>query len=512
MAHVEETLVHPRVSRRRALGALGAMATLAIPGCASIAPASPQAQPPETPREFRGAWIASVANIDWPSHPGLAAEAQRDEARELVQVARRTGLNALILQVRPAADALYDSRLEPWSEYLTGEQGRAPQPLYDPLSFWIDEAHRAGIELHAWFNPYRARHSSARGPLAASHVANTHPGSVRPYGDMLWLDPGDPLAAELALAAILDVVRRYDVDGVHVDDYFYPYPVKGPAGEDVPFPDDESWSRYAGPLTRAQWRRANVDAFIERLYAQVRAESPHVRVGISPFGIGRPDRRPAGVAGFSQYDAIFADVERWLESGWMDYLAPQLYWKTDTPGQPFVPLLQYWQAQNTKGRHVWPGLFTSRIEASGESWKPEDITGQIDLARACDAGGHIHFSMTALAQDRRGIAERLRALYATPALVPAAPWLARAKPPAPSVGARIDPASPSGLRIAPASGEPPWLVAAWALYGDAWRFSVLPRGEGSVAREESGKALRDLVVSSVDRVGIESDRVRIAIA
>ena len=213
-------MVRARVSRRRALEAFGAIAASAFSGCSVVAPTSTPGEPPPAPREFRGAWIASVANIDWPSRPGLPAEAQRDEARELVRIARRTGLNALILQVRPAADALYASRLEPWSEYLTGEQGRPPQPPYDPLAFWIDEAHRAGIELHAWFNPYRVRHPSARGPLASGHVANTHPESVRPYGDMLWLDPGDPLAAELALAAILDVVRRYDVDGVHVDDYF----------------------------------------------------------------------------------------------------------------------------------------------------------------------------------------------------------------------------------------------------------------------------------------------------
>ena len=505
-------MVRARVSRRRALGAFGAIAASAFSGCSVVAPTSTPGEPPPAPREFRGAWIASVANIDWPSRPGLPAEAQRDEARELVRIARRTGLNALILQVRPAADALYASRLEPWSEYLTGEQGRPPQPPYDPLAFWIDEAHRAGIELHAWFNPYRVRHPSARGPLASGHVANTHPESVRSYGDMLWLDPGDPLAAELALAAILDVVRRYDVDGVHVDDYFYPYPVKGPAGDDIPFPDDETWSRYAGPLSRAQWRRANVDAFIERLYARVRAESPHVRVGISPFGLGRPDRRPAGVSGFSQYDAIYADVETWLENGWMDYLAPQLYWKSDSPGQPFATLLQYWQAQDTAGRHVWPGLFTSRIEAAGESWKPEDITVQVELARAGNSGGHIHFSIAALAQDRRGIAERLRAMYATPALVPATAWLARGAPRPPALAARVDPASPGIVRISPTTSETPWLVAAWALYGDAWRFFVLPRGEGALARDESGLTLRAVVVSSVDRVGVESERVRIDIA
>jgi len=178
-------MVHPRLSRRRALEALGAMLAAGLAGCSVVEPAASGPEPPAAPREFRGAWIASVANIDWPSRPGLPVAAQQEEARALVRVARDVGLNALILQVRPAADALYASALEPWSEYLTGEQGRAPDPLYDPLAFWIEEAHREGLELHAWFNPFRARHSSAKGAFAARHVASTRPGSVRAYGDML---------------------------------------------------------------------------------------------------------------------------------------------------------------------------------------------------------------------------------------------------------------------------------------------------------------------------------------
>lgn len=365
-------------------------------------------------REFRGAWIASVANIDWPSRPGLAGGTQQEECRSLVRTARTVGLTALILQVRPAADALYPSALEPWSEYLTGEQGRPPDPYYDPLAFWIDEAHRAGIELHAWFNPYRARHPSAKGALAAQHVAMARPHVVKAYGDYQWMDPGEPEARERTLAVILDVVRRYDVDGVHVDDYFYPYPVKDGDGREVPFPDDRTWSAYVaagGRLARADWRRSNVDAFIERLYHEVHRVKDGVRVGVSPFGLGRPDRRPAGVAGFSQYDSLYADVERWLENGWMDYLAPQLYWKSDSPEQPFATLLAYWQSQNPHRRDIWPGLFTSRIDASENSWMPEDIVGQIALARAAGAGGHVHFSISALAQDRRGIAGKLREAY-----------------------------------------------------------------------------------------------------
>jgi uncharacterized lipoprotein YddW (UPF0748 family) len=413
------------LNRRQALARLGALLAAGASSCAGPERREPDIPPMAAPRrlhEFRGAWIATVANIDWPSTPGLPVESQQEEARELVRTAQAIGLNVLILQVRPAADALYASSLEPWSEYLTGEQGRAPRPAYDPLAFWIEEAHRAGLELHAWFNPYRARHSSARSPLATMHVANSRPAIVKAYGEFLWMDPGEAAAADLAVAVILDVVRRYDVDGVHIDDYFYPYPVKGADGRDIPFPDDASWSAYLaadGRLARDDWRRANVDALVERIHREVRRENDRVRFGVSPFGIGRPDRRPAGVAGFSQYDAIYANVERWLENGWMDYLVPQLYWKSDSPGQPFEVLLDYWKSQNPRGVDIWPGLFTSRIDASENSWRPEEIVGQVMAARAHGADGHVHFSISALAQNRRGIAERLRAVYREPALVPA---------------------------------------------------------------------------------------------
>ena len=500
-------MVRDGLSRRAALGRLGALAAAAVSGCVTPDRPTPP-QPPEAPREFRGAWIASVSNIDWPSRPGLSVEMQQEEARNLVRVARYSGLNALILQVRPAGDALFASPFEPWSEYLTGEQGRAPQPFYDPLAFWVEEAHRAGLELHAWFNPYRARHSSARSALDTRHIANTHPRIVKAYGDQLWMDPGEPAAADRALAVILDVIRRYDVDGIHIDDYFYPYPVKGPDGQDLAFPDDDSWRRYVasgGRLARADWRRANVDALVERIYREVRRASDRVRVGVSPFGVGRPDRRPAGIAGFSQFDAIYADVERWLDNGWLDYLAPQLYWKSDSPEQPFAPLLAYWRAQNPQGRDIWPGLFTSRIDASENSWTPDEIAGQVALSRAGGANGHIHFSMAALAQNRRGIVDRLRNAYATPALVPRARWIDREPPPAPSIQVSIDAGE---TRITSSAGPAPWLLATWARYGDTWRFFVIPRGDGRIPATGGGRAVEAIVVSAVDRYGFESRRVR----
>lgn len=461
--------------------AIGLLVLLALYGCATRLPDSERArsEPPPLPREFRGVWVATVANIDWPSRPGLPVAAQRAEMLRVIDTVQRLRLNAIILQVRPAADAIYPSALEPWSEYLTGEQGKAPTPAYDPLAEWIAEAHARGIELHAWFNPFRARHASAKSAPAATHISRNMPDAVKAYGDQLWIDPGDEAAARHSLNVIADVVRRYDIDGVHVDDYFYPYPVPaiapttaatGPtataatpaaaggvppmpttpvstepaAPRDEPFPDDASWQRYqrtGGRLNREDWRRDNVSRFVAALYREVHAIKPGLKVGISPFGVGRPDRRPPGITGFSQYDRIYADVERWLANGWLDYLAPQLYWPIAQPAQSFPVLLDYWTAANVRGRHIWPGLFTSRIDASEKSWSPEEITQQIAVQRARGgATGHLHFSVAALSENRRGVSDLLMGgPYQSHAWVPATPWRAPARdaiPRAPSLTLR----------------------------------------------------------------------------
>lgn len=500
-----------RESLRRALAAL---AVTALTGCGLFATA-PEPQPPPAPREFRAAWVASVANIDWPSRAGLSNAEQQEEIRRIVERAQWLGLNALIVQVRPAADALYASELEPWSEYLTGEQGRAPQPWYDPLALWIAEAHRRGIELHAWFNPYRARHSSAKSPNAPNHVASTAPHLVKTYGNSLWLDPGEAEATRRTLDVIADVLRRYDVDGVHVDDYFYPYPVKiAGSDEELPFPDDASWSAYVmsdGSLSREAWRRRNVDQLVERMHAVVRREKPAARFGVSPFGLGKPERRPAGVVGFSQYDKLYADVELWLAKGWLDYLVPQLYWPIESTEQPFGLLLDYWLAANTSGKHVWPGLFTSRINATPQSWSPAQIAAQVALTRGRGVNGHVHFSMVALMENRQGVADLMRASYAQPALLPAAPWLGGSAPAAPAARARFD--GSAVVVDAPVTpGEAPWLLAIWARHGETWRFSAAPHA--SAARLDArveGMPLNAVVVSAVSRAGLESPRVQIAI-
>lgn len=394
----------PALAVEPAPAASAAEAAPAPTAAASALPAAP-------PREWRAAWVATVANIDWPSRRGLPAEAQQAEIRSLCDVAQRTGLNALILQVRTGADALYESALEPWSEYLTGTQGK--HPGYDPLAVWLAEARSRGLELHAWFNPYRARHSTAKSALAASHLGRSHGADwVKRYGDQLWIDPGEAAAAEHTLAVVRDVLTRYAVDGVHIDDYFYPYPIQDAGKQDVDFPDEPSWQRYVGgggSLARADWRRYNVNSLVQRLYALTHEVRPGARVGISPFGLPQPSLRPAGISGFSQYDKLYADVELWLREGWLDYLAPQLYWPRAQTAQAFEPLLQAWRALNPLGRPIHPGLFTSRIDVTDKSWPVDEVLGQIDSIRRLSPGsGHIHFSMAALAQNRRGIADALR--------------------------------------------------------------------------------------------------------
>jgi uncharacterized lipoprotein YddW (UPF0748 family) len=330
--------------------------------------------------------------------------------------------NAVILQVRPAADALYPSALEPWSEVLSGTQGVAPEPFWDPLAFAIAEAHARGMQLHAWFNPYRARPASPLSRPAATHLSRTRPDLVRAYGKQLWLDPGEEHVAAHSLAVVLDVVRRYDVDGVHLDDYFYPYPEKDAAGNVLEFPDAPSFGKYVasgGALGREDWRRWNVNRFVKRLHDEVKAAKPSVRVGISPFGIWRPGR-PAQVKGFDAYEEISADARTWIQRGWVDYLAPQLYWPIDQKEQSFSALLAWWAAQGLGGSALWPGIAASRVGEEGKGWPAKEVAEQIRRTRAQPgATGHILFSARALLENRAGLAtELLKDVWAEPASPP----------------------------------------------------------------------------------------------
>ena len=462
---------------------------------------------PAAPREFRAAWVATVSNIDWPSSPNLSSAQQQEEVIAILDRAKEIHLNAIILQVRPSADAIYPSELEPWTEYLTGEQNRPPSPWYDPLQFWIEQAHLRGLELHAWFNPYRAKTALSKTKLSNQHIGVRHPDAVKQYGDLLWMDPSHPLAAQQTLDVITDVVRRYDVDGIHIDDYFYPYPVKLANGKEQDFPDDKNWAIYqktGGNLSRANWRRDQVNELVGKIYHAIHQEKSWVKFGISPFGIGRPDRLPAGIAGFSQYDKLYADVELWLSNGWLDYLAPQLYWPIDQTAQAFRVLDNYWINQNPKGRHIWPGLFTSRIDNTEKSWSAEEILNQVSVTREFGNAGHIHFSMAALLQNRKNISQRLNGeLYLQPALVPATPWLEASPVLAPSYTLSDDQQS---MYIDFKNSENVHLIAIWKRFQTTWVFSVQSSREKTILlkNDEQPGIPDEIVVTLLNRAGQES--------
>ncbi|AHG91236.1 protein of unknown function DUF187 [Gemmatirosa kalamazoonensis] len=462
-------------------------------------------------------WVATVGNIDWPSRAGLSTADQQSELLAILDRAKAVRLNAVVLQVRPATDALYASPLEPWSEYLTGEMGRAPDPFWDPLAFAVTEAHRRGLELHAWFNPYRARQTGAKGPPAANHVSRVKPEIVRQYAKMQWMDPGEPETMQWSLRVIRDVVHRYDVDGVHIDDYFYPYPENDAAGKRMEFPDSASYAAYrarGGTLARDDWRRDNVDRFVHEMYETVKREKPWVKVGISPFGIWRPGN-PAGVCCFDAYTQLYADSRKWLQAGWADYFTPQLYWKIAAPQQSYPALLAWWVQADTLGRHLWPGNYLSRVGDGPNGWSAAEIDSQIRLTRAQrGAGGNVWFSMKALMSNQGGVTDTLsNGAYAEPALVPASPWLPGRTPAVPRVVLRRA-GSAVALDVAPGDREPVRLWLVRARYGAAWTTDIVSGDERRIAvRPPATRGAPDEVrVSAVDRAGRESPASAVTLA
>lgn len=435
--------------------------------------------PPALNREYRGVWVATVANIDWPSSNSISVARQKAELLAMLDRAAELKLNAVFFQVRPGCDALYASRIEPWSEYLTGSMGKPPSPFYDPLAFAIREAHARGLELHAWFNPYRARHPSARNPVSATHISKTHPELVRTYGRQLWLDPGEPGVQDHSLRVVLDVVKRYNVDGIHFDDYFYPYKERNAQGVEIPFPDDSSWEKYGKKtkLSREDWRRQNVDKFIERTYRSIKAVKPWVKFGVSPFGIWRPNN-PAQIQGFDAYSQLYADSRKWFREGWMDYLVPQLYWAIDPPAQSFPVLLNWWTEQNPKGRHLLAGMDSTKVP---RAWNASEIVRQIQLTRKqSGVAGHVHWNMRSLLRNTDFRTSLAKEVYAQRALPPALTWLDRVAPGKPQF--RL---SGSGLSLKAswkaASGEK---VQFWVLQtrrGGEWRTEVIDGAASSFA-------------------------------
>ncbi len=433
--------------------------------------------PPQLAHEFRGAWIASVYNLDWPSARGLSAGSQQAELRGILDKMSALKMNAVIFQVRPECDALYQSSYEPWSAWLTGTMGRSPG--YDPLAFCIREAHARGIEVHAWFNPFRALCNNSE-PAASNHISHI-PGITKRYGSMTWCDPASPDTRARALKAVMDVVNRYDIDGVHLDDYFYPYPKGG-----LVFTDGRSPAQ----------RRAYVDGFVSKLYSSVKARKPWVRVGISPFGIWRPGV-PAGIeAGLDSYEQLAGDSRKWLKNGWVDYLAPQLYWRISPRKQSFPVLLDWWRQQGS--RPVWPGIATERINSRDDPGRPaSEITNQIELSRKIGKNwnGHIHWSAKSLVTNRGGISSRIASVYTQPAAVPPMPWVSNKPPGAPGVNAAAREGNTIVHWVPDATTAK---VAVQARNGGIWKtlkITSARSGQTSIPKADA------IAVTAIDRFG-----------
>lgn len=382
--------------------------------------------------EFRGVWIATVNNIDWPSRPGLPVQTMKTEALELLEMHHKLGKNAIILQVRSCSDAFYRSDIEPWSRYLTGTPGKAPEPFFDPLQFWIEESHKRGMELHAWINPYRLS-QNVNEPLAGNHIAFTHPEWVVSYGNKLYFDPGIPAARNYVTQVATDIVRRYDVDAIHFDDYFYPYPTS------EPFPDEASFSRFNRafqPEQKDHWRRENVDILIKMLNDSIKSLKPWVKFGISPFGVWRNrdmDNEGSDTrAGITNYDHLYADVRKWLHEGWIDYVIPQIYWEIGHPAADFETLVRWWNRNSAgKGLYIGHAVYKSDAQSTVPAWqKPNQIPNQIDLLRKFNnVGGSAFFSSRHFKRNLSGLQDSLMSrIYRFPALTPPMPWLDVGKP------------------------------------------------------------------------------------
>ncbi|MFN3851480.1 MAG: family 10 glycosylhydrolase [Spirosomataceae bacterium] len=373
-------------------------------------------------REFRGAWIATVSNIDFPSSKFLSSEQQKAEFVNILNKHQQAGINAVVVQLRTNGDALYPSELEPWAEWLTGKQGQAPSPFYDPLALMIEECRKRGLEFHAWLNPYRAVSNINTSQIADNHIAKKRPDLLLAYGNLRILDPGNPESREWVTKVVMDIVRRYDVDGIHFDDYFYPYPVSGQV-----LNDDATFSKFnRGFTNRADWRRENVDLLIKMVSDSIKAAKPYVKFGISPFGIwqNKSASQPLGseTRGLESYNDIFANSIKWSQQGWVDYMAPQLYWYIGYSVADYDKLTKWW-ASNANNRHLYIGQAIYRVNAD-VNWNSGEIPKQIRLNRnTLGVNGSIFYNTTFLNQNPLGVRDSvINNYFKFPALPPTMPW------------------------------------------------------------------------------------------
>jgi len=475
---------------------------------------TPVATAPQAIREFRAAWIATVANINWPSKPGLSTEVQKQEAIALLDFLQSHNFNAAILQVRPQADALYKSDIEPWSYYLTGTQGKAPEPYYDPLEFWVKEAHDRGLELHVWLNPYRAHHKDGK-EISEQSIVKKHPEQVLYLKEgYWWMDPAQKAVQDITNDVVMDLANRYDIDGVHMDDYFYPYPSYNGTDD---FPDTASWSAYqqkGGKLSRGDWRRDAVNKLVERLYRNIKANKPWVKFGVSPFGIWRPGY-PESVEGFDQYNQLYADAKLWLNKGWVDYFSPQLYWPVNRYSQSFPVLLGWWASENKMKRHLWPGISVGR-DSSDKNLDETINQIMIDRGMQHQSKGVVHWSISSLTKNPRMADTLLKSVYKKQALVPESPWLDKKAPLMPLVTTlqqddnwKITWSHPDEKDVFH------WI--AYYQYGNTWNYRVLNRNDRSLVLKAVSKngnllqSLNKIIITAVDRMGNESKKKEVEV-
>lgn len=483
-----------------------------------------QAQPKY---EFRGVWIATVNNIDWPQAGLTDTEKQKADYIRLLDLHQKNGMNAMIVQVRPAADAFYPSQYEPWSQWLTGQQGKPPSPYYDPLQFMIEETHKRGMEFHAWLNPYRAVHHIGQSSVAPGHITRIHPEWFLTYGDKKYFDPGNKQAQAFVVKVVRDIVKRYDVDAIHMDDYFYPYRIPGKE-----FPDAASYNRSGSTLSKDDWRRSNVDSIIHALSKAIKEEKKMCRFGISPFSVWRnkdkdPLRGSDTRAGQTNYDDLYADILLWLQKGWIDYVTPQLYLEIGHDKIDYVKMLDWW-SRNSFGKHIYIGHGIYRTSENHPKWKnPEEIPNQIKwLRRYPNVQGSIYFSSKSFERNPNGWNDSLQnTYYKYPALVPPMRWIDNEKPWPPIVERTIVDDSVIQLNVKP---DPRnlveikyYVVYQYAADSHSETFGNVPRYLSKIVVKPEGFQLKEAlssnhfsyryVITAVGRNNNESELSEIAI-
>jgi len=423
-------------------------------------------------QEMRAAWVATVSNVDWPSKPGLSVAEQQAEFDNLIKVFKQYNLNTVVFQVRPSADAFYASKLEPWSRWLSGEQGKAPDPYYDPLDYAIKKCRQEGLDIHVWLNPYRAVADTSQS-VSASHITRLHPEWFITYGKTTYFNPGLQETRNFVASVVSDIVRRYDIDAVHMDDYFYPYRIAK-----LEFPDDSTFRANPNgfaPDRKDDWRRNNVDLIIKQIHDSIKVIKPWVEFGIAPFGVWRnAEKDPSGSAtraGVTNYDDLYADILKWQKEGWIDYVTPQLYWERGMKAADYTVLADWW-SKNSYGCQIYIGQAPYRVtrKSANRHWrKASEITGQVKLNRSLPGiDGSMYFSAKSLKNNPLRLREKLtRSLYKYPALTP--------------VNNRITPVIPAMPENAHISSSGDMISLSWNKGSDTKNFVVYRFRKGRTA-------------------------------